>query len=170
MTLNKIKNLKSERGFTIIELLIVIVIIAILAAIVIVAYNGITARANTTKAQTNAATVQKVAEAFNADSGRYPASVAEFASGYGSSPSTKLPTGVTVISGLPGTNGTTFTGTEPLTTSNGLTNVTYSCFITCTNSTGGRINYWDFTTGARSTTTVYVGSAGAANGAFVVLP
>ena len=35
-------------GFTIVELLIVIVIIGILAAITIVAYNGITARAQTT--------------------------------------------------------------------------------------------------------------------------
>ncbi len=39
------KQTKS-RGFTIVELLIVIVIIAILAAITIVAYNGIQNRAN----------------------------------------------------------------------------------------------------------------------------
>jgi prepilin-type N-terminal cleavage/methylation domain-containing protein len=38
-----------QRGFTIVELLIVIVIIGILAALVIVSYNGITERANSTK-------------------------------------------------------------------------------------------------------------------------
>lgn len=167
MTLNKIKTMKKDRGFTIVELLIVIVVIAILAAITIVAYSGITARANTTKAQTNAVAVQKVAEAYNADTGRYPATVAEFTAG---STSTKLPSGVTVISGLAGSNGTTFTGTEPTNATNGATTVSYACFITCTNSTGGRITYWDFTNSARGTV-IYVGAASATTtSAFVVLP
>ena len=39
------KTQRNLRGFTIVELLIVIVIIAILAAITIVAYNGIQQRA-----------------------------------------------------------------------------------------------------------------------------
>lgn len=42
---------RKYRGFTIVELLIVIVIIGILATIVIVAYNGITDRANHAKIQ-----------------------------------------------------------------------------------------------------------------------
>jgi prepilin-type N-terminal cleavage/methylation domain-containing protein len=41
----KVGNTK-QAGFTIVELLIVVVVIAILAAITIVSYNGITARAN----------------------------------------------------------------------------------------------------------------------------
>lgn len=43
---------KSTSGFTIVELLIVIVVIAILAAITIVAYNGIQARAKATSITT----------------------------------------------------------------------------------------------------------------------
>ncbi len=43
-----------HRGFTIVELLIVIVVIGILAAITIVAYNGITQKANQASAQTAA--------------------------------------------------------------------------------------------------------------------
>jgi len=165
MVLNKMKNIKGQSGFTIVELLIVIVVIGILAAITIVAYSGITARANTTKSQSNAESAQKVAETYNADNGFYPPSVASFTTG---SASTKLPSGMSVIAGLPGTAGA-FTGTEPTNAGNGLTTVSYGCLTTCTNSTGGRITYWDFTTSLRSTTIVYVGS-GSVAGTFVAAP
>ncbi|QQG51100.1 MAG: prepilin-type N-terminal cleavage/methylation domain-containing protein [Candidatus Saccharibacteria bacterium] len=146
MTLSNIKTMKKDRGFTIVELLIVIVVIAILAAITIVAYSGITARANTTKAQTNAVAVQKVAEAYNADTGRYPGLTGDFTTG---STSTKLPSGVTVVP-----------QSTALTSTSGTTTVTWAYVGTsATTATGGRITYWDFTTGAVSTTIIYVGNA-----------
>lgn len=149
MVLNKLKDIrKKESGFTIVELLIVIVVIGILAGITIVAYSGITAKANTTKAQTNAASVQKVAEAFNADEGRYPGLTTDFDTG---SDSTKLPSGVDVI---PGDSPT------PLDAAGGTSEVTWEYVgSSATTATGGRITYWDFGTGAVSTDVIYVGDA-----------
>lgn len=149
-----------KRGFTIVELLIVIVVIGILAAITIVSYNGITARANTTKAATNAANAQKVIEAFNADCGRYPGTIAEVNgtnyTAYVNCSATVTTSRSSIIpSGLTVTNTST-----ALSGSNGLTNVTYEYVGgTATTATGGRLKYWDFTTGAASTTVIYLGSA-----------
>lgn len=66
------KFLKGQAGFTIVELLVVIVVIGILASITIVAYSGVTARANKAAAQASAATVAKKIEAYNAEAGAYP--------------------------------------------------------------------------------------------------
>jgi type II secretion system protein G len=62
-----------QKGFTIVELLIVIVVIAILAAISIVAYNGIQQRARDTKRASDIGQVKKMLELYKADVGAYPA-------------------------------------------------------------------------------------------------
>lgn len=68
-----------SQGFTIVELLIVVVVIAILAAITIVSYNGITARANSSAAAATASSFQKKAELFASDgpTNAYPRNISD---------------------------------------------------------------------------------------------
>ncbi len=63
---------KRQEGFTIVELLIVIVVIGILAAIVITTYSGIQAKARNAKRQTDLNSIQTNLEAFYSTSGYYP--------------------------------------------------------------------------------------------------
>ena len=57
-----------QRGFTIVELLIVIVVIGILAAIVIVAFNGVQDRAVTTTIKSDLGGIHKQLATFKVDS------------------------------------------------------------------------------------------------------
>lgn len=63
---------KSTSGFTIVELLIVIVVIAILAAISVVAYNGIQERSRTASRISAIRSIQKGLESYKAIHGNYP--------------------------------------------------------------------------------------------------
>jgi len=59
-------------GFTIVELLIVIVVIAILAAITIIAYNSIQIRARDNIRNSASTNIRKALELYKADKGTYP--------------------------------------------------------------------------------------------------
>lgn len=63
-----------KSGFTIVELLIVIVIIGILASITTVAYAGLQNRADTTKAAASIDAVSKMLEMYRLDHGSWPLS------------------------------------------------------------------------------------------------
>ena len=65
-------TMQDQKGFTIVELLIVIVVIAILAAISIVAYNGIQSRAENTKSLSAVSSWAKGLQLYKIHNGDYP--------------------------------------------------------------------------------------------------
>jgi type IV pilus assembly protein PilA len=138
--LNNIKT-RRDSGFTIVELLIVVIVIGILAAITIVAYSNISNRAKQSTAKANAESVQKVVEAYAADdtTAGYP-TPAQLNAYNGVA---KLPSGVTVP-----------TTVAALTSANGDgKTIQYNNKGT----TGGCIGYWDVVTGTFAY--VYAGNA-----------
>jgi len=148
-------ELKPNRGFTIVELLIVIVVIAILAAISIVAYNGIQGRGKASAAETLASQVAKKAEIYNIDStsGGYPATL-NLLTGAASSATYYVSSGTltqqtTALSAAPAAPEKTIvfnkcgsTGSATATTS----------AATITVQTGVRVDFWNNGTPDTSTT------------------
>lgn len=66
------KTILKQKGFTIVELLIVIVVIGVLAAITVVAYNGVQFRAKTTQANADMSALKKSMLAFKVLYGELP--------------------------------------------------------------------------------------------------
>jgi len=142
MSLKNIKsNTQNQKGFTIVELLIVVVVIAILAAITIVSYNGITNRANQSASKSTAASVQKKIELYNSEVGNYPISYTALssdatksytlpASSYGSAAPTASTTGTT---------GKSYVQVQACATSGIITST-----LTASNISGIKITYWSY--------------------------
>ena len=147
-----------HKGFTIVELLIVIVIIGILAALVIVAYNGIQNRARAAQYQTDAQAIMKKAEAYAADNnGTYPTTDGNF-----SGQLAVLPTNVSVAftsSASSAVVNTIGSGTTNPTSPSAITNALYQntssglktyTVKTC-NSAGGLLVYYPDPTNSAAT-------------------
>lgn len=67
---------KTTSGFTIVELLIVIVVIGILAAITIVSFNGVQNKAKSAKKSSDVVAIQKKMEVYKAINSSYPSTPA----------------------------------------------------------------------------------------------
>lgn len=138
MSLKQTKN----RGFTIVELLIVIVVIAILAAITIVAYNGVQNRAKSSAGQSLANTVVKKFEALNAIKGSYYSSSAGVTAANINTYAAAAPTSGeanvdNTASVIAATNATTSGLTAALAVNGGVV-AAFGC------AAGANIWYWDF--------------------------
>lgn len=72
---------KRDKGFTLVELLIVIVILGILATVTVFAVQGITDRGEESACDADRSTVESAAEAFFAQNGEYPDNYAQLVDG-----------------------------------------------------------------------------------------
>ena len=105
-------NMKKEKGFTLIELIIVAAIIAILAAVAIPVYRGYTQRARRADAKTALEQLRASQEVFRAEMGRYANDGTDgnalnvLRANWGGPPATIGLYNITMVS-----NATTFTGT-----------------------------------------------------------
>jgi type IV pilus assembly protein PilA len=88
-----------QKGFTLIELMIVVAIIGILAAIAIPAYQNYTIRSQVTEGLNLASAVETGVAEYYANTGRWPANMANAGGDAVNAPSGKYVTGVTVTTG-----------------------------------------------------------------------
>ena len=73
----EVQETKQDKGFTLVELLIVIVILGILATVTVFAVTGITNKGKTSACQSDAKTLQTAEEAYSANNGNYTAAQAD---------------------------------------------------------------------------------------------
>lgn len=144
-----------KSGFTIVELLIVIVIIGILASITIVSYSGVTQRTNNASAEDAANTVARKLESFKSETGAYPYDVSSLTSAstapYYLDPDTVSFTLATSQPATPNTVKFIKCGTTPNTTQANINS-------TNNNIKGARIYYWTYTDGGNANRYVAVGN------------
>ncbi len=140
MTTTQIKN----RGFTLVELLIVIVIIAILTVVSLVAYNGLQNQAKTSTAKSTADSVAKKAELYNTEKGHYPEGLTIFTSDTDNSttPPSDNKENSWYMSGESVKSATLTDGSVP---ADGPLAIEYvKCPGSSTSPTGAQIYYYDF--------------------------
>lgn len=139
------------RGFTIVELLIVVVVIAILASITIVSYNGISARAKTSHSLATAKEVESKTAVWSSMQSSYP-DLAQLRTNTLSPPDIDTPGGGAgpidaKLSSPSIVMGATLDAANISRANNGAT-VFYAPCWDGSKLSGGTITYWNFSTNA----------------------
>lgn len=132
MQKNQIKNI----GFTIVELLVVIVIIGILAAITIVSYTGISQKATISSLQSDLTSSSQQLKLFQVDNSSYPNSITDCPTPSAGNMCLKVSNGNSYSYGV---NNTSNPQTFCITTTNG--NLSYMITPQSTPVAGGCPNY-----------------------------
>lgn len=90
-----------DRGFTLVELLIVIVILGVLATVTVFAVRGITSKGEDSACKADKNTLETAIESFRANTGAYPEDLDDLAPGYVASISSKTAANWTYTSTTP---------------------------------------------------------------------
>lgn len=135
---------QNKQGFTIVELLIVIVVIAILAAISIVAYTGIQNRAKASSGQTAASQVaKKAAVAYTVSTNsQYPANPGAF-------------TGEAALEGVTAVN---YVDNAQITSATNYADGKTVIYRRTSAANGGCVYWWDFSASTPVQKPIYFGS------------
>ena len=141
-----------QTGFTLVELLVVIVVVAILASISVVSYTGMQNRAKTSAGEQLAAQVVNKAQAFHTFQSVHPAAGANSAAtiaNFNAVDEARLTDNVQFVSGtLSALNASTAQGGKA---------VHYRACGTTPNFTGAAVSYWSYSTAAAVTLTTGTG-------------
>lgn len=145
---------KTSKGFTIVELLIVIVVIGILAAITIVSYSGIKGRASTTHSLATLDQVRQKTAIWNSLIGVYP-DLAQLRT------NSLSPTDIDTAGGAAGpveaklsSPGVVMGASIDATRADGGNTVYYAPCFDGTKLSGGTVSYWNFSTSSAVNITI----------------
>ncbi len=142
---------QQRKGFTIVELLIVIVVIGVLAAVTIVAYNGIQTRARQAKMQQDISSVRKLVEAYNVENGQYPVTNASLNPNWGTETARtddNCGIGTSQADWVPGLTGTTLPQSDNVKGVGGLR----GCYMYVSDGTSYVISAWNMIDQPQTTT------------------